>query len=141
MSTCIIIDQHACTCECLHVRTCECSTCMYMSLQMRRLVRPHFLGSAPLKLAYDIATFLVTRIFLDFGTLPFAMMWLKSGFAYWRYIHTAALDIAAQPQPETTLLYHHTRHTPHTTADYTHTPHTTILLTITHTHTHTPQYY
>lgn len=54
------------------------------SRKLRRLIRPHFQTSDFMKRFYDIITTLVTKCVVDFGYLPFILLWLDKGLLYWR---------------------------------------------------------
>ena len=51
--------------------------------QIRRLIRPYFQGSLPLKLGYHVITWALTKLFLDFGALPVELMWLRAALRFW----------------------------------------------------------
>lgn len=51
---------------------------------MRRLVRPYFQSSAGLRRGYDVLTWFLAHIYLDYGVLCLDMMWLEKGITYWR---------------------------------------------------------
>ena len=51
--------------------------------QIRRLARPHFQSSLPLKWTYDIVTIVVTAIFLGFAGITFHLLWLKECLLFW----------------------------------------------------------
>ena len=65
-----------------HANQCLCYDCVLYS-QIRRLVRPYFQGSLPLKWGYHVATWTATRMLLDFGALPFEFMWVNLGLRFW----------------------------------------------------------
>ena len=51
--------------------------------QIRRLVRPYFQGSLPLKWGYHVITWALTKLFLDFGAMPVEFMWLHAVLRFW----------------------------------------------------------
>lgn len=53
---------------------------------MRRLLHHHFQGSAGLRVGYDMTTWLVTHLYLDYGVLCLDMMWASKSITYWRYM-------------------------------------------------------
>ena len=92
--------------QCIHV-TCKPNNYYAMIIilfsQIRRLVRPYFQGSLPLKWCYHVATWTATRMLLDFGTLPFEFMWMNLGLCFWWSV-SRTLCIIATPPPHINLL-------------------------------------
>lgn len=58
---------------------------------MRHLVRHHFQGSAGLRIGYDVLTWFLSHIWLDFGVLCLDLLWMEKCITYWRYANSAAL--------------------------------------------------
>lgn len=51
---------------------------------MRRLLRHHFQRNRALSIFYDIITWTLAHIYLDFGTLPLDLMFASRVVTYWR---------------------------------------------------------
>ena len=56
-------------------------------IQMRRLVRPHFQSSRHRQQFYDVVTFVLGYLYLDYGILPFELMWIKESLLFWRSVY------------------------------------------------------
>lgn len=55
--------------------------------KIRRLLHHRFQGNSTLRFGYDVATWLVTHIYLDYGVLCLDMMFLSSCITYWNYYY------------------------------------------------------
>ena len=51
---------------------------------MRRLVRPHFLHSRPLKWSYDVITIVLSRYLFEFGIISVDQLWMRQSILFWR---------------------------------------------------------
>lgn len=52
---------------------------------MRRLVRPHFQGSAALRIFYDVLTWFLTHVYMTYGAVCVFLIWPSKCLLHWRY--------------------------------------------------------
>lgn len=57
------------------------------SRKMRRLIRPYFQSSASLRVVYDLVTWALSRIYVDFGVVCVDVMFASKSIAYWSYYY------------------------------------------------------
>ncbi|XP_064382588.1 lysophospholipid acyltransferase 2-like [Halichondria panicea] len=55
--------------------------------KMRRLIRPHFQSSLPLKWSYDVLTIVATHLCMDYCQLPIAYLWLSPSLQFYSYFY------------------------------------------------------
>ena len=54
---------------------------------MRRVFNPFVTSQGPVfKLCYQVFTWVITRVYVDYITVPFLLMWLPDVVTYWRWV-------------------------------------------------------
>ncbi|XP_064382586.1 lysophospholipid acyltransferase 2-like [Halichondria panicea] len=63
------------------------SVVVEVARKLRRLIRPHFLHSPPLKWSYDVITIVLSRCAYELGIIPIDQLWTRPSILFWSYFY------------------------------------------------------